>query len=59
MTVSKIMHHVNIDSTLYVRYHPKVDNISIDNEEGYDPWGHSPSFCCWIIPKMRHSRYGP
>jgi hypothetical protein len=44
------MYWVKLDQTLYVRYHPKVDRISIDNEEGYDPMGHSPSFCCWIIP---------
>jgi len=45
-----IMYWVKFDLPLYVRYHPKVNNISIENEEGYDPHGHSPSFCCWIVP---------
>lgn len=35
---------------MYVRYHPNVNSISVNNEEGYDPWGHSPSFCLWIVP---------
>lgn len=35
---------------MYVRYHPKINSVDISWEEGYDPWGHSPSFCCWIIP---------
>lgn len=35
---------------MYVRYHPNVNSITVDEEEGYDPWGHSPSFCLWIVP---------
>lgn len=39
----------NEDEGTYVRYHPKIDTITVSNEDGYDT-SHSPSFSCWMVP---------